>query len=103
MISIETVKFRLKLTVLIHAIFVPTIPRTVSDDLVGEERTFFDEFCKLAHAASGKHGDRPPNPYSLAHQCHLDLAKVNKDSPVGPAIWVAYMFIFAEVNLVLQN
>ena len=69
----------------------------VSDDLQGDEKLLFDAFCGECHAALGKVVDRPPDPYSLALQCDIDLAKLHKDSQLSPAVWVAYLFIFLEV------
>ena len=57
----------------------------------------FNKFCRVAQAAISGQGDRPPNPYNLALQCDIDLQKLNKDSLLNPAIWIAYMFIFVEV------
>ena len=73
------------------------ITLSVSDDLVGDEQVSFNKFCRIAQAALAKHGDRPPNPYNLALQCEIDLAKLHKDSLLSPAVWIAYMFIFLEV------
>ncbi len=79
-----------------HATFVT---ESYEKGLTSEEQVQFRNFCELSiKAREANNTATLPDPIDLAKSVGINLADLNKLSPLGPHVWIAFLSIYAEVK-----
>ena len=68
--------------------------------LTSEEQVQFRNFCDLSIKTreENSNSSAAPDPIDIASCVGINLADLNKLSPLGPHVWIAFLSIYAEVH-----